>query len=146
MQPGSPEPDHATDALPSATPERLKKAPIRDHKDLIVWQKACELEVVCHRILDGLTGPSRSEAGSQIRRAARGVHAALAEGHALDGTRQFVKFVGYARGSVKELESHLLSLERLGLARGPRLDLALDLCVQVSKMLSGLRKSLLRRP
>ena len=118
---------------------------IRDYKDLIVWQRAGELEVCCADIIARLSGPARREVGAQIRRAANSVGANIAEGHSRPGRGEYLQFIGYARASVKELESHLLSLERLGYAAGPRLDRALALCVECSKMLAVLRRRLAER-
>ena len=118
---------------------------IRDYKDLIVWQRAGQLEVCCAEILARLTGPAKRELGPQIRRAANSIGANIAEGHSRPGRGEYLQYVGYARGSVKELESHLLSLERLGHASGPRLNRALALCEECSKMLTVLRQRLLER-
>ena len=118
---------------------------IRDYKDLIVWQRAGELEVCCSEIVSRLAGPAKREVGPQIRRAANSVGANIAEGHSRPGRGEYLQFIGYARASVKELESHLLSLERLGHATGPRIDRALALCEECSKMLAVLRRRLVER-
>jgi four helix bundle protein len=118
---------------------------IRDYKDLIVWQRAGELELCCHELLSRLSGPARREIGAQIRRAANSVGANIAEGHSRPGRGEYLQFIGYARASVKELESHLLSLERLGHASGPRVNRALSLCEECSKMLAVLRRRLRER-
>lgn len=135
--------DEASSTDPDDAPDDDR---IRDFKDLKVWQRACELEVACHEIIAQLRGPIRSDVSSQLRRAARGGHATIAEGHSRPGDREFLKYLGYSRSSVKEVESHLRSLERLGYARGSRVNRAIALCEECSKMLSGLRKSLRRRP
>jgi four helix bundle protein len=115
---------------------------VRDFKDLIVWQRACELEACCSDLVGRLTGPGRRELGSQIRRAANSVGANIAEGHSRPHRGEFLQFLGFARASLKELESHLLSLERLGYARGPRVDRALALSDECSRMLTVMRRRL----
>ena len=117
-------------------------AKIRDFKNLIVWQRAGELEVCCNDILARLTGPAKRELAAQIRRAANSVGANIAEGHSRPRRGEYLQFLGYARASLKELESHLLSLERLGYASGARIDRALSLCDECSRMLTVLRRRL----
>src|SRR5690349_7810776 len=123
----------------------VRMGKIRDYKDLIVWQRAGELEVCCHELLARLTGPAKREVSAQIRRAANSVGANIAEGHSRPGRGEYLQFIGYARASLKEVESHLLSLERLGYASGPRLDRALALCDECSRMLAVLRRRLRER-
>ena len=118
---------------------------IRDYKDLMVWQRAGELEVCCDDILSRLSGPAKREIGAQVRRAANSIGANIAEGHSRPGRGEFLQFIGYARASLKEVESHLLSLERLGHASGPRLNRALALCDECSRMLTVLRRRLRER-
>lgn len=115
---------------------------IRDYKDLLVWQRAGELEVCCADLLARLVGPAKRELGPQIRRAASSVGANIAEGHSRPHLGEYLQFLGFARASLKELESHLLSMERLGYSRGPRLNRALALCDECSRMLTVLRRRL----
>jgi four helix bundle protein len=118
-------------------------APTRDFRDLIVWQRACELEACCAEVLARVTGPGRRELAPQIRRAANSIVANIAEGHSRPRRGEFLQFLGFARASLKELESHLLSLERLGYARGPRLNRALALSDECSRMLTVMRRRLI---
>ncbi len=114
----------------------------RDFKDLVLWQRAMELAAECHDITALLAGPARRELSNQIRRAANSVTANIVEGHARPGRGEFLHFLGIARGSLKELESHLLTLEHLGFYRGPRLNRALALSEECSKMLTVMRQRL----
>ena len=115
---------------------------VRDYKDLVLWQRAMELSAVCHDLTSLLTGPARREFASQIRRAANSVTANIAEGHSRPGRGEFLNFLGIARASLKELESHLLTLEHLGYYRGQRLDQSLSLADECSRMLTVLRRRL----
>ena len=115
---------------------------VRDYKDLVLWQRAMELSAVCHEITALLAGPARREFASQIRRAANSVTANIVEGHSRPGRGEFLNFLGIARGSLKELESHLLALDHLGYYSGPRVDRALALSDECSRMLTVLRRRL----
>ena len=115
---------------------------VRDYKDLVLWQRAMDLSAACHDITALLGGPAKREFASQIRRAANSVTANIAEGHSRPGRGEFLNFLGIARASLKELESHLLALEHLGYYHGPRVDHALSLSDECSRMLTVLRRRL----
>jgi four helix bundle protein len=53
---------------------------------------------------------------SQIRRSAASIPANVAEGHGRENTASFIQQLRVAQGSLKELETHLLLAERVGIA------------------------------
>jgi four helix bundle protein len=79
---------------------------------------------------------------SQIRRSSGSIPANIAEGHGRDNTGNFVQHLRISQGSLKELETHLLLAERVGIL--PALDLqpALAQCESLGKMLRALIRSL----
>jgi four helix bundle protein len=82
---------------------------------------------------------------SQIRRAAASIPANITEGQGLQHTREFLNHLSVARGSLMELETHLMLSQRVGLIPAEDLDKPLALSDCISRMLSGLRKSLEHR-
>ncbi len=82
---------------------------------------------------------------SQIRRAAVSIPANIAEGQGRDHTKEFIHFLSVARGSLLEVETHLLLSCRVGLLAPTQLDPLLDLVKRVGRMLTALRKSLQKR-
>lgn len=82
---------------------------------------------------------------SQIRRAASSIPANIAEGQGRQHTKEFLNFLSVARGSLKELETHLMLSQRVGLLSDERLTELLELADDISRTLAGLRKSLERR-
>ena len=115
---------------------------IRDFKDLSVWQRGIELAKACHDLVR--VSPRRSVAGigTQLTRAADSVSALVAEGHGRPTRQDYLHYVGMALASVREIESHLLNLERVRGLHGPRLNLALALTDECARMLVVLQRRL----
>jgi len=118
---------------------------IQSYRDLEVWQKAMDLSVECYRVTKGFPKDELFGMTSQIRRAAASIPANIAEGQGRPGTKEFLNFLGIARGSLMEVETHLILCQRVGLLPETELTKLLSLTDQVSRMLAGLRKSLQRR-
>src|ERR1700716_3241250 len=79
---------------------------------------------------------------SQIRRAAGSVPANIAEGHGRENTGSFVQHLRISQGSLKELETHLLLAERVGILPVTDLQPVLSQCESLGKMLRALIRSL----
>src|SRR5205085_7174473 len=82
---------------------------------------------------------------SQIRRAAGSIPANIAEGQGREHTKEFLNHLSMARGSLMELETHLLLSQRVGFLDQAELERLLAVAERISRMLSGLRKALERR-
>jgi four helix bundle protein len=82
---------------------------------------------------------------SQIRRAASSIPANIAEGQGREHTKEFLYHLSIARGSLMELETHLMLSHRVGFLTEPELAGLLALTDRISRMLSGLRKALGKR-
>jgi four helix bundle protein len=80
---------------------------------------------------------------SQIRRAATSVPANIAEGFGRWNSRDFARFLAIASGSLRELETHLVIVRRLGLVPGAKVDEVLPLCDELAKMLFKMRQRVL---
>ena len=79
---------------------------------------------------------------SQIRRSAGSVPANIAEGHGREHTGSFVQHLRIAQGSLKELETHLLLAERVGILPAPDLQAVLTQCESLGKMVRALIRAL----
>lgn len=79
---------------------------------------------------------------SQIQRAAASVPANIAEGYGRRMTGDYLRHLSIANGSLKELETHLLSSVRLGYLKESELESALGLSEEVGRMLTGLMRRL----
>jgi len=120
-------------------------AEIRSYRDLKVWQKAMDLAALCYQVTQRLPREELFGLTSQIRRAASSIPANVAEGHGREHTKEFLNHLSIARGSLMELETHLMLSQRVGLLQQAQLDGLLAPADEISRMLSGLRSSLERR-
>jgi four helix bundle protein len=86
--------------------ESSEKPRIRSHRDLRVWQKAILLVKESYDLTESF--PRREMYGmvSQMRRSAVSIPANIAEGHARRTTRDYLRFLRIAMGSLRELETY----------------------------------------
>jgi four helix bundle protein len=87
---------------------------MKDFKDLLVWQKALDLEVMLYRMTRKFPKEEIYGFTSQIRRSAGSIGANIAEGCGSRSDGELGRFVQIARGSSSELEHHLLIAKALG--------------------------------
>jgi four helix bundle protein len=121
------------------TPARTS---VRTYRDLSVWQRAMDLVVVAYQRSKQLPKDELYGLTSQMRRAATSIPANIAEGQGRRFTKEFLHFLGVARGSLLELETHVLVSHRLGFLNDSEVNECLGVAAEVSKMLSGLMRSL----
>ena len=86
---------------------------IRSHRDLLVWQCAMDIAVATYEITKRYPREELFGLTSQSRRAAASVSANIAEGYGRGTKQAYVNFLRIARGSLKELETHLVLAERV---------------------------------
>jgi four helix bundle protein len=115
---------------------------IQSYRDLRVWQKAMELAERCYRATQSFPREELYGGVTQIRRAATSVPANVAEGNGRENRGEYIQFLRIAQGSLKELETHVLLSQRVGLTRGETADPILADCELVGKMLRALIRSL----
>ena len=119
---------------------------VRNYRELVVWQKSMDLALAAYACTRRFPSDERFVLVVQIRRAATSVPANIAEGNGRLHRGDYVHHLSIARGSVKELEVHLLLSERLGyLSVAMRRTLEAS-CDEINRMLTGLIRALLRKP
>jgi four helix bundle protein len=115
---------------------------VRHYQELKVWQRAMDLAVQCYQATSDFPKEELFGLVSQIRRAASSIPANLAEGQGRENTKEFLHFLSVARGSLRELETHLLLSHRVCFLDSSRLESLVEVIDEVSRMMSGLRKAL----
>lgn len=115
------------------------------YHDLLVWQKAIDLVVDCYRLTGLFPRTETYGLASQLQRAAVSVPSNIAEGAGRGHTREFIRHLGIARGSLFEAETQVIIAHRLGYAGRETTDPLLDSVAEVGRMLHGLIASLERK-
>lgn len=118
---------------------------VRSYRDLTVWQTAMNLAQECYLVTKEFPREEQFGLTNQIRRAATSVPANIAEGQGRQSTKEFLNHLSIARGSLMELETHLLLSQRVGLLKQDFLNRLLAMSDEISRMLSGLRSTLKSR-
>jgi four helix bundle protein len=122
--------------------ESTSLQPIRDYKDLHVWQKGMELAKQVYLLTNRFPSEEKFGLISQMRRAAVSVPSNIAEGQARNTTGEFVQFLSHAEGSAAELDTQLRLSIALGYCVVEDLSEVFQLPTDVQKMLKRLRQSL----
>ncbi len=115
---------------------------IRSYQDLDVWQVAMDLAETCYHSTRKLPKEEVYGMSAQIRRAVSSIPANIAEGYGREQTGSFIQFLRIAQGSTRELETHLLLARRVKLLDTSEVEVPLEVCERISKMLRSLIRSL----
>ena len=111
---------------------------IQSYRDLLVWQRAMDLAVLCYSLTRSFPREEQFGLTSQIRRASASIAANIAEGHGRENSGSFVQSLRIAQGSLKETETHLLLSERVGFLQPEKLAGAMKSCDEIGRMLRSL--------
>jgi four helix bundle protein len=118
---------------------------VRSYQDLLVWQRGMDLAVLIYEISRNWPKEEAYGLTSQARRAAASVPANIAEGYGRQSTASYSQFLKIARGSLKELETHLILAKRVGLHTDERFTVAMQQSDELGKMLGSLIRSVAKR-
>lgn len=115
---------------------------ISNYRDLQVWRRGIDLVQGVYELTREFPSDERYGLTSQMRRAAVSIPSNIAEGHARDSTKDFLRFLSIVQGSKAELETQLTLAERLGYCNQEQTAPSLDKLSEIGKMVRGLQKSL----
>ena len=117
----------------------------KNHKELLVRQKAMQLVVDIYNLIRLLPKEETYGLSDQMRRAAISIPSNIAEGNARSSQKDMVHFLYIAQGSRAELETQLELCELVGYISKERLEHVLMQTQEIGRMLSGLIKSTLQQ-
>ncbi len=118
---------------------------VTSYHDLVVWQRGIDFVVDCYRLSGGFPRNEVYGLSSQLQRAAVSVPANIAEGAGRGHTREYIRHLGIARGSLFEAETHILIAGRLGYATAEQTRPLVAAVAEIGRMLHGLMASLERK-
>jgi four helix bundle protein len=115
---------------------------LRSFKELRVWQRSYALCVEVYRLTNRFPREERFGLTAQIRRAAVSAPSNIAEGYSRDTTRDYVRFLWMARGSLAELETQLMVASELQFTEQEESRKMLEGINEIQRMLNALIRSL----
>jgi four helix bundle protein len=120
-------------------PENTK---VTHYKDLKIWQKGIALTKNIYRLTAKFPAAEVYGLSSQLRRAAVSIPSNIAEGQARTGTKEFLRSLSHASGSLAELETQILLGVELGYCALPEVESILQEIGELQKMVWAIRRKL----
>lgn len=121
-----------------------KKAEIKNYRHLAVWQMGMDIALQGYETTKEFPSDERFGLTSQLRRAAASVPANIAEGHARSSTKDYLRYISIAIGSLAETATSIELAGRLGYGDIEALRRIFELTTE-RRMLRALQKSLRHR-
>jgi four helix bundle protein len=120
-------------------------AEINSYQDLVAWQRSMDLAVSIYEATRGFPQSELYGITSQLRRSAASIAANIAEGYGRESTGSYIQFLKIARGSLKELETHVILSNRVKLMGESQAALLLKETTRIGIILNALIRSLQER-
>ena len=118
---------------------------LRTFKDLVAWQKSFAFSVRMYEVSQRFPREERYGLTAQLRRASVSIPSNVAEGYSRDTTRDYIRFLWMARGSLAECETQLLICKQLRLASAEAIDGLLRDVSEINRIMTALIKSLKKK-
>ena len=109
----------------------------QDFTNLTAWVKAHELTIKVYQLAKQLPPSERYNRASQTLRAVSSIEANIAEGHGRYYFQENIAFCRKARGSLSELQCHLISARDLGQLPQDQVEEILQDIENLRKILNG---------
>ncbi len=118
---------------------------VRHYRDLHIWQRSYDVVLRMYRLTGSFPDHERFGLVTQIRRAAVSVPSNIAEGYSRGTTRDYVRFLWMANGSVAELETQLSLARDLGYGGKREAEAVLRELQEIGRMLRATIRTLTDR-
>jgi four helix bundle protein len=116
--------------------------PITGFQDLDVWRTAHELTLASYKLSAGFPKSEVYGIASQLRRAAASVPSNIAEGWGRRSTKEYLRYLSIAHGSLQETRYFLLLAKDLEYCTSQQQTELENLVNRISAMLAALERSL----
>jgi four helix bundle protein len=115
---------------------------VSSYRQLKVWSLGIELAVEAYKLTNCFPKHERFGLASQIQRAATAIPANIAEGQGRFSTREFLRYIAIAYGSLAELETHVEVATRIGYLTHEQERTLGARAQEIGRLLNGLARSL----
>ncbi len=115
---------------------------VNSYKDLTVWQKSLGFVERIYKSTNSFPRDELYGLVSQMRRAAVSIPSNIAEGSCKRSTKEYIRFINIASGSVAELETQIIIANKLGFIGSDELEHLTSSADEIGKMLYGLQNAL----
>ena len=123
--------------------ELMREERLFSFQDLKVWQKAVSFAEQVIRTIDELDTPRKHYClVEQLEAATTSVAMNIAEGKGRQSTKEFIQFLYIARGSLFEVVTLLIILERVGWIQQKKVTMLQGMAEEIAKMINALVKSM----
>ena len=117
---------------------------IKTYKDFIVWQKSFRLVLNIYKISKSFPDEEKFCITQQMRKSAISIPSNIAEGFGRNHTKEYIRFLQIACGSLYELETQLEICYKLNYINDNDQQELNELCIEIGKMLNSLIRKLTR--
>ena len=121
------------------------KPRVRSHRDLIIWQKGMALVDATYDLTENYPDHEKYGIRAQMRRGAISIPANIAEGQGRNTTKDFLRFLGIAKGSLHELDTYFDVSQMRRFATEPELRRVRELVEVVGRLHTNLCAALRKR-
>ena len=111
---------------------------MKSYRDLIVWQKSMDVVTLIYKLVKQFPDDEKFGLISQIKRSSVSVPSNIAEGYGRNYTKDYIRFLNIARGSLYEMQTQLQVALNLDFIVDEDLNEINSLSVEVEKMLNSL--------
>jgi four helix bundle protein len=123
----------------------MKEAPrmaLKSYRELTAWQKAMDLVQITYEAVRTFPREEIYGLTSQLKRAVVSVPSNIAEGQGRKSTREFLRHLSIAYGSLMEVESQILVAQRLQYLSQEVVERVLELTSELGRLVNGLSNAL----
>jgi four helix bundle protein len=121
------------------------KKDVQSYRDLAVWQLGMQLTVDVYQLTSKFPAEEKFGLTSQLRRATASIPANIAEGHSRSSTKDFLRHLSIALGSLADVTTFVELAEWLRFVDSQTANGMLDSMQEERRMLRGLQASLRRK-
>lgn len=113
-------------------------AVVKSFEELEIWKKSIDLATTIYRLTFKEPLSKDYSLKDQIRRASTSVSNNIAEGFEYGSNKQFVRFLRIAKGSLGEVRSQIIVLNKIGYINQVDYSSIYEECISISKQISKL--------